>query len=74
MSDDSVWRDVLKGLERGDFSRLEPLFNEDSTTEGERCRIIEWYENGYFDNEPKALVSSFGRSAPAELQVAATYP
>ena len=27
-SNDPVWRDALQGLERGDFSRLEPLFDK----------------------------------------------
>lgn len=50
--DDREWRDALRGLERGDFSRLEPLFDND------KCRIIDWYENGYFENEPKALAEA----------------
>jgi Ankyrin repeats (3 copies) len=29
-SHDPIWRDALRGLERGDFSRLEPLFDTDA--------------------------------------------
>lgn len=54
-SDDPVWRDVLQGLERGDFSRLEPLFDKDPLLEGDKSRIVDWYEKGYFNGEPKAL-------------------
>lgn len=61
-SDDPVWRDALKGLERGDFSRLEPLFGEHPSPDGDKCRIVEWYENGYFENEPKALAEAFSCS------------
>jgi hypothetical protein len=54
--DDPVWRDALQGLERGDFSRLEPLF--DPVLEGGKCRIVDWLEKGYFDDEPKALAEA----------------
>ena len=53
--DDPIWRDALKGLERGDFSRLKPLFDNHASSDDGKCRIVEWYEKGYFDNEPKAL-------------------
>jgi hypothetical protein len=58
-SGDSQWRDALQGLMRGDFSRLEPLFTPDFTPAGERCRIIKWYEQGAFENEPQALAEAF---------------
>ena len=64
-------RDALRGLERGDFSRLEPLF--DATVEGDKCRIVDWYEKGYFDDEPKALAEAFtcscfvGRTSVADF-------
>ena len=69
---DPMWRDALHGLERGDFSRLEPLFNKDPALDGDKCRIVEWFENGYFDNEPKALAEALtcacflGRTAVAD--------
>jgi hypothetical protein len=43
-SEDPLWLDALKGLERGDFSRLAPLFDQLSSPGGDKCRIIEWYE------------------------------
>jgi Ankyrin repeats (3 copies) len=73
MSDDAAWRDALRRIERGDFSWSEPLFNEVPSREGERCRIIQWYEKGYFEHEPKALAealtcaSFLGRTSVAEF-------
>jgi hypothetical protein len=58
MRKDPVWSDALRGLERGDFSDLEPFFEEDQSTEGNKCRIVDWYEKGYFENEPKALAEA----------------
>jgi len=66
-ADDREWRDALRGLERGDFSRLEPLFDND------KSRIIDWYEKGFFDCEPKALAEALscacflGRTRIAEF-------
>jgi hypothetical protein len=51
-------RDAVQGLLRGDFSRLEPLFDEHTSLHRRPCRIVEWYEKGYFDEEPKALVEA----------------
>ncbi len=53
-----LFRDAVDGLERGDFSRLEPLFVEDPSLDRHPCRIVAWYEQGYFDNEPKALAEA----------------
>jgi Ankyrin repeats (3 copies) len=47
--DDMLFRDAVRGLIAGDFSRLDPLF------EGGPSRIIEWFEAGLFADEPKAL-------------------
>jgi hypothetical protein len=47
-----AFRDALRGLEAGDFSRLEPLFGDSATA---RCQIVEWYERGLFANERRAL-------------------
>src|SRR5262245_5882544 len=49
---DPRFRDAVEGFRRGDFSRLEPLFD------GDRCRIVEWYDLGYFDDEPAALAEA----------------
>ena len=49
------FRDAVRGLVAGDFSRLEPLFLDRPNVEQRRCQIIEWYEADLFANEPKAL-------------------
>jgi hypothetical protein len=57
-ADDPLFRDAVRGLEHGDFSRLQPLFVEKPTPSRRPCRIVEWVEKGYFDNEPKALTEA----------------
>jgi hypothetical protein len=47
------FREAVQGLLRGDFSRLEPLFDDEHG--GRQCRIVEWYEHRLFDQEPEAL-------------------
>src|SRR5262249_35250176 len=72
-SEDPLLRDALSGLERGDFSRLAPLFDQPPSPGGDRCHIIEWYEQRYFDDEPKALAQwltcacFLGRTAVADF-------
>jgi ankyrin repeat protein len=56
-NDDAIFRDALEGLHRGDFSRLEPLFDDRPDRAG-RSRIIELYEEGRFRDEPKALAEA----------------
>lgn len=56
--DDPVWCDALRGLERGDFSRLEPLFDSLPALEGGKCRMVDWYEKDYFEDHPKALAEA----------------
>jgi hypothetical protein len=53
--DNSLLQDAVQGLIAGDFSRLEPLFADDSPVDGHRCRIIEWYEGGLFADQQSAL-------------------
>lgn len=51
-----MFQDTIQGLEAGDFSRLEPMFVDDSTDDDRRrCRIIKWYEEGLFADKQKAL-------------------
>ena len=52
---DSVFRNAVRDLEEGNFSRLEPLFRNLASSSHASCQIIEWYDLGYFKNEPKAL-------------------
>jgi hypothetical protein len=72
-TDDSLFLDAIRGLERGDFSRLEPLFIEDPSLGSGQCTIVAWYEEGRFDNEPKALSEALscacfnGRTRVAEF-------
>src|SRR5262245_32834763 len=54
----SIFQDAIQGLKAGDFSRLEPLFNDGSQIEGRRCRIIEWHEAGLFADERTALAEA----------------
>jgi len=53
-AEDAEFSDALQGLHRGDFSRLERLFDERSG----RSRIVEWHEEGYFRDEPQALAEA----------------
>jgi hypothetical protein len=55
--DSLKFRVAVQGLERGDFSRLEPLFS-DPASGGRRCDIVEWCEAGYFAAEPRALAEA----------------
>ena len=56
--DDPVFREVLRGLERGDFSALEPFFVAESDSAAGRPRIVEWHAAGLFGAEPKALAEA----------------
>lgn len=53
-----TWEDAVRGLHHGAFSYLEPLFEENRSSERGRCRIIEWFEEGRFANDPKALAEA----------------
>ena len=66
-NDDARFSDALEGLHRGDFSRLEPLFDERSFSSG-KAQIVEWHEQGRFRDQPKALTcaSFLGRTSVAE--------
>jgi hypothetical protein len=50
--DESLYRDTVRGLRRGDFSRLESVF-------GDGNRIVSWLRQGLFDGEPEALAEAF---------------
>ncbi len=71
-----LFGDAVRGLLRGDFSRLEPLFDDHPFLGRHQCRVLEWYENGYFDEEPKALEEAFtcacflGRTSVADFLLA----
>ncbi len=59
MIDTTQFENAVRGLKRGDFSRSEPLFENDLHHAGRRCQIIQWYEAGLFANEPDALAEAF---------------
>ena len=68
---DATFTDALEGLHRGDFSRLERLFDERSGRAG-TPQIVEWHGQGRFRDQPKALAealtcaSFLGHTAVAE--------
>lgn len=51
--DDDLFRDLLRGLEKGDFSRLEPRFTGPGTP-----KIVEWHRQGRFRHHPSALAEA----------------
>lgn len=59
ISDDLLFRDAVQGLHRGDFSRLEPLFDEHRSLDHHHCQTVDWLEKGRFDDEPRALAEAF---------------
>ena len=71
----SMFADVLAGLQRGDFSRLEPFFDEASGQSGKPA-IVEWHEEGRFRDQPEALAealtcaSFLGRTGVVEYLLA----
>ncbi len=56
--EDPSFRDAVDGLLKGDFSRLEPLFLDAGAPPRQPCRIIQWYELGYFKEQPIALAEA----------------
>lgn len=46
---DERFRDALAGLQRGDFSRLSPLFESSGAAPS---AIVQWYEEGRFNDHP----------------------
>ena len=57
-TDDALFLDALQGLHKGDFSRLEPLFDEQASRSGGRARIVDWHEAGRFGDDRKALAEA----------------
>ena len=52
---DAAWDDAVQGLRRGDFSRLDPLFQ--SMTHS-RPQIVEWVEEGRFRGHDRELAEA----------------
>jgi len=55
---DDAFRDALHRLDRGDFSRLEPLFGAAPGSPDAPPRIIEWCEQGRLRDAPTALAEA----------------
>src|SRR5947207_3399378 len=52
------FRNFVVGLKRGDFSLLEPLFDDQTGPVSHQTPIIEWYEQGLFQDEQAALAET----------------
>jgi ankyrin repeat protein len=65
--------DLIEGLRKGDFSRLEPAFEERS---GGRPQVVELHAEGRFDDDPEALAEALtcacflGKTSVAEYFLA----
>jgi len=59
ITEESSFLEAVDGLLRGDFSRLEPLFIPDPLSPGQPCRIVEWYQKGFFEGHAPALAEAF---------------
>ena len=57
-ADDSTFHNAVGRLHRGDFSELEPMFRGELDAAGSRPKIVDWYEEGRFRDEPKALAEA----------------
>jgi Ankyrin repeats (3 copies) len=53
--DEADFDEAIVGLEKGDFSRLEPLFISDP---GQFSRIMQWHKIGRFHDQTKALTEA----------------
>jgi Ankyrin repeats (3 copies) len=64
-------RDALLGLERGDFSRLDPLFAPDASGD-KPSQVVQWHDAGLFGDQAEALAEALtcacflGRTEAAE--------
>ena len=65
----AAFEDALAGLRRGDFSRLDPLFQSES---GSPSQIVEWVNQGHFSGHDQELAEALtcacfnGRTEVAE--------
>lgn len=50
-----AWDDALRGLKRGDFSHLDPLFQ---SVKGSRPQIEQWVEQGLFRGHDQELAEA----------------
>ncbi|MGB7207666.1 MAG: ankyrin repeat domain-containing protein [Pyrinomonadaceae bacterium] len=72
MKGDELFQNVLKALDRGDFSRLETMLGGPA---GFDRQIVKLFENGKFDTEPEMLAEALscacmlGRTATARYLI-----
>ena len=70
--DDPAFRDALRVLQSGGFDAAASLFGTGTDLAVDRPRIIEWYDRGFFSNQPQALAEALscacflGRTSVAE--------
>jgi hypothetical protein len=75
-NDNAGFRDVLQGLQRGDFSRLDPYFTAGLNPVPGPAQIIRWHQEGRFRGEPQAVAEALtcacflGRTGVAEYLLA----
>jgi Ankyrin repeats (3 copies) len=55
--DNAHFLEALQGLQRGDFSRLAPLFDPEPAL-GNRPRIIAWHEKGLFEDHAEEVAEA----------------
>ena len=73
------FRDALLGLERGDFSKLDPLFARDADSD-RPCQVIQWHKAGLFGDRTEALAEALtcacflGRTDAAEYFLNSSVP
>ncbi|HYV39445.1 MAG TPA: ankyrin repeat domain-containing protein [Gemmataceae bacterium] len=56
--DDPEFRDALRVLKGGGFDASAPLFGVGTERTVIRPRIIEWYDQGFFSDQPQALAEA----------------
>lgn len=56
--DEPGFREALRGLRRGDFDALAPLFGTGSNPASDPPQIIEWHQAGLFSDQPQALAEA----------------
>ncbi len=50
---DELWKQAVKDITDGNYSRVEKVLGGGEAFDNQ---IIDWFDRGYFENEPEALV------------------
>lgn len=64
-----IFQYAVAAMERGDFTAFEETVGPERFT----AQVIEWYENGYFENEPQTLAEVFSAACMLGHPKAAEY-